>query len=1079
MIGRLAHRGAAALLVIPLALAILAVASAAAARDGDRTELPRNETARPDTEMRFEELYDQASRLVADGKIADAEPIARAALALLESMHPADEDRILRGTQLLATILGDLEQTDEAVAVYLRIIMLRERAFADDTAGLATNNNDLALVLDDAGRYGEAETYYKRALAFAEKAWSADHQYFARILANLGLLYFSIGEMEKAETVQRRVLAILEKATPVDAKEMARGMNDMGITLERLSRLDEAAEFHRRAIAIASSAFPEDDPRTLISLSNLATVLYHLKRFDEAAALNRRVLASRERTLPPNDPEIATALSNLGMVTTNRAEAERVLRRALEIRKRVLPPGDPDIATSMNNLALQLDGSQTRAEVERLYRDALAIRRRSLPPGHPRIAQSMVNLGSLLDDIGQDKEAGALYREALGLNESRLPPNHPEIAINLVHLASIAAELHDYAEALELYARAADIRAAAENRATVAAHDWRFQAENRLSAAEGLWRSGGASGEAVRQARQDAFVDLQRAGYGGTGAAVAAAAARARANAPELDRLARERDGDIARLAALEATFLQVSSKTDMPRDERTRRLVELRGGLDVARREIDELEGRIQAIYPAYVALAESSPATIEMVQPLLRENDALLFVTPYAGAGFLFAVTRDAELYESLPRTDDAAALAARLRCSAAFALDPACRARSTAREAASPTARSAVAWHVAGGGPFDLSLAYDLYLRLFPPRAREFLRGKDLIIVPAPELIGLPWHLLLTAPPPDGWQAAADRAATYRSAAWLFQTQPSITVLPSVSSLLALRGDLRDQRGEPFDYIGFADPVIGRTSEERLAPPMDCGGERSFVVANDAGRGMAASPSAMFLGARDEAGFVLAESELVRSQPRLPDTRCEVESVAAIVKIGGSRTEMFFGVAATEERIKALDRSGDLRRYGVLHFATHGLVGGELGLGEPGLVLTPPAVGSTGDDGILTASEIALLSLDADWVILSACNTAAGSGAEAEALSGLAKSFFYAGARSLLVSSWPVYSSAAVKVVRASFRALARDPKHGRARALTMAMREVLASAASEREAHPAYWAPFLLVGDGASRPSPVPQ
>ncbi len=83
---------------------------------------------------------------------------------------------------------------------------------------------------------------------------------------------------------------------------------------------------------------------------------------------------------------------------------------------------------------------------------------------------------------------------------------------------------------------------------------------------------------------------------------------------------------------------------------------------------------------------------------------------------------------------------------------------------------------------------------------------------------------------------------------------------------------------------------------------------------------------------------------------------------------------------------------------------HFATHGLVAGQIrGAAEPALVLTPPAVASAADDGLLTASEIArFLKLDADWVILSACNTAAGDSPGAEGLSGLAKAFFYAGAR-----------------------------------------------------------------------------
>src|SRR5262249_30067084 len=109
--------------------------------------------------------------------------------------------------------------------------------------------------------------------------------------------------------------------------------------------------------------------------------------------------------------------------------------------------------------------------------------------------------------------------------------------------------------------------------------------------------------------------------------------------------------------------------------------------------------------------------------------------------------------------------------------------------------------------------------------------------------------------------------------------------------------------------------------------------------------------------------------------------------------------------------------------LERYQIVHFATHGLLASETkeatgSLAEPALVLTPPSTATESDDGLLTASEIARLKLNADWVVLSACNTAGGgSTASGEALSGLARAFFYAGARALLVSDWAVDSDAAV--------------------------------------------------------------
>src|SRR5262249_37657391 len=120
---------------------------------------------------------------------------------------------------------------------------------------------------------------------------------------------------------------------------------------------------------------------------------------------------------------------------------------------------------------------------------------------------------------------------------------------------------------------------------------------------------------------------------------------------------------------------------------------------------------------------------------------------------------------------------------------------------------------------------------------------------------------------------------------------------------------------------------------------------------------------------------------------------------------------------------------------------------------------------------DDGYLSASEIASLKLDADWVILSACNTAAGGTESAEALSGLSRAFFYAGARALLVSHWAVNSDATVKLITNTLSTMAGDKTVGRSEALRRAM-VALIEQGDPYAAHPSYWAPFVVVGEGAA-------
>ncbi|MFZ4539426.1 CHAT domain-containing protein, partial [Propionivibrio sp.] len=288
-------------------------------------------------------------------------------------------------------------------------------------------------------------------------------------------------------------------------------------------------------------------------------------------------------------------------------------------------------------------------------------------------------------------------------------------------------------------------------------------------------------------------------------------------------------------------------------------------------------------------------------------------------------------------------------------------------------------------------------------------------------------------------------------YAGVPWLIR-QYAITQLPSVNALAVLRR-LPAARADRTPFIGFGDPQFGKTqvaasSARKLRNlAMD---RRSIPVTNAASSAPAAASDAVWM----DYGAI----------PPLPDTREEVLSLAATLQADPTK-DVFLGADASKANVQRVD----LSKRRIVAFATHGLLPGDFpGVSEPSLALANP---HDGKHGLLTLTDILNLKLDADWVVLSACNTAAGDGSGADAVSGLGRGFFYAGTRALLVTHWSVESVSARLLVTGVFDRQAKDAALSRAEALRQSMLSLMQqNSGSFAYAHPLFWAPYALVGDG---------
>ena len=999
------------------------------------------------------------------GRYDEAEPLYQRALVIRQAALDANDPLIANTLNNLANLSMDRGRYDEAERLFQNSLEIRKAALSPDHPDIANSLNNLAFLYDSMGRYGESERFYKdslaineralgsahplvaaglnnlaalyaylgrydeaeplyeRALTLRENSFGSEHPATAQSLNNLALLYDSQGRYDEAEPLYRRALTIWESALGPEHPEVAHGLNNLAALFSVQGRFEEAEGHYRRSLAIRERAFGPDHPDVAMGLLNLAGFYQDQARHETAEPLLERALAVMETALGPKHANVARALNNLAALyrETGRDEAaEPLFRRALEIRESSLGPEHPDVAESLNNLALLHESRGAYGDAESLFRRALAIVEAAAGAHHPDVATGLNNLAALFDNQGRHAEAEPLYRRALAIRREAFGAEHRDVAISLNNLAALLREEGRLEEALSTIRHATSILARrAERTASRRGADVLAQARANRFAFLRQVRLAALSVEAVPE-RGDAliaesFAAGQRARASVAAQAVASMAARFAAGSDALAAVVRDRQTLAGRLQALETALIRAVSRESARRDAE---------GEAALRQDFAEVDSRLAAIderlardFPRYVEIANPAPLPLTEAQSLLGPDEALLSWLVAREETFLWVLRADRTTLFTLDLGEDAlTAAVADLRSM----LDP--TGHFIERLSDVPA--------------FDTSAAFALYRQLLAPAEPLLSDARHVFVVPDGALQSLPLGVLVTDAPNE----PVATLSGYRDIPWLARRH-AMTVLPSVSSLKALRTFAAKARASvPFRGIG----------NPRFEGNDETGGTRGLAMAS------------LYRG-------TLADVEQLRQLAPLPDSETELRLLAET--LGADEDALLLAEQASEARLRATDLS-DAR---VVAFATHGLLAGDLdGVSEPALVLTPPAVATAEDDGLLTASEIARhLQLDADWVVLSACNTAAGDRPGAEGLSGLAKAFIYAGGRTLLVSHWPVASDAATRLTTRAFAFDVEDPTRGRAEAFRRSMLELIESPDAPHYAHPMFWAPFIVVGEGGAR------
>jgi CHAT domain-containing protein len=1017
---------------------------------------------------------------------AQAVELGQRALALARAQYGPRHEYVAYMLDDLATWRYQQHRLGDALPLSREAVDLIRQAKGDTSTELAALQNNLASLLVAKGQYKEAGTLYESSYAIDVKNVGPNDERVAQLARNLGVVYLEFSRFAAAAQQFGTALRIERAIHGDESADAARAYLDLANAHVRQEAIEEARTEATTARRILAAQKPVDEASLTGADVALAQIDIGVSQLEEAKQRLTEALARLDRAGAAPTLARASVLYNLGWIDILRRqaiEAERVYKEVLAIYQRNLSDNHPSIGRSLHCLAIVYQMLGQFAESEGFYRRAIDIFTASFGAQDASVAATRLEYSSLLskegragDAIAQAREALAIYDRLLGNWDLKRGYANAVLALALHRAGDLPNAMKSYAVSLAFITsvrgpQSSDLPPGLTDLARIDRVQGRLDDATRLlDQAISIREKDGAATPAGLAESLSEMANVRFA-QGNRNAALEVSRRAVSIAQRRLDVAQRSLSsfapGEQREARGLFEQFLELASNPETVSNDAL-----LREMFEVA--QLPHLSGTSDAISQMAVRFSAGDTRLASMVR--MRQDaveqwraldrsvtEQIAEDTGAASAAAAEQRNRDSQIHlaQSIQQFDSTlrrdyphyaeltnppeALLLQVTSGQATYVFLVTSRKLRFARTSLTSEQLEKAVGSIRKGldfrnihrlselPPFDVAAASLLYQRLFHPFEPELVNVHHLVAIVDRSMQSLPLSVLLATPvdkPPSRMKDFGQLDFMIRHFGF--------SIEPSVSSFVLLRSVAPHSKArKPF--VGFGDP--------------DLQGEGTAT------RGLL----------NDKLVTGVDPALLRQALVPLPETRGELTAVGHALQAADA--DLYFGQRATKTTVIRTD----LASYRILAFATHGLLAGEFrGLAEPALVLTPPITASAFDDGLLKASEIATLKLDADWVLLSACNTAAPEGRPgAEGLSGLAKAFFYAGSRALLVSHWSVASQSTAVLMTIATQALSQDPGMGRAEALRKAMLSLLDGANEAAFAHPIFWAPFMNVGEGGEQ------